>query len=160
MTDDQFFPTKKEAFTWYAENGGQRKRASFYEHVPATGRQVARFTVSEMLRIEGGGRDEYVEDSRARLIKAQADKMEFENAVKQGKYLEREAEEQRDAAVLAALRRHIESAAPDRLQNILARISEQVDEKTRSKMIAIQPDWLASDMDFIDQMFDQFIGAP
>jgi len=96
---------------------------------------------------------------RARLIKAQAEKIELENDAKRGKYLDRAEEEQRDAAVLAAFRRHLENAAPDRLQAIIAQVGKLVDAETRNKIAARQPEWLQKDMDFMAKMFDRFGGG-
>lgn len=96
---------------------------------------------------------------RARLIKEQADKIALDNDIKRGRYLDREVEEQRDAAVLASFRRHIESATPDRLQEMIANISKMVDADTRAKIVAMQPAWIASDLEFLSRMFDGFKGA-
>ncbi len=98
-------------------------------------------------------------DNRARLIKEQADKLELENDIKRGKYLDRAEEEQRDAAVLAAFRRHIEGSAPDRIQGFIAEIGKVIGDEARPMLVARQPEWLQQDMDFLSRMFDGFRGA-
>ena len=98
-------------------------------------------------------------DDKARLIKQQADKLELENDLKRGRYLDKAEEEQRDAAILAGFRRHLETAAPDRLQSLLAEIAKDLDEKTRARLVARQPEWLQADMDYLAGVFDRFEGV-
>jgi len=48
------FASITDAWQWYESNGGQRKKASFFDIVPRIGtRKVSRYHVSEMLRKEG-----------------------------------------------------------------------------------------------------------
>ena len=47
-----WFRTKAAAFAWYADEGGQRQKSSFYAVVPCDGKRVSRLAVSEMLRKE------------------------------------------------------------------------------------------------------------
>jgi len=98
-------------------------------------------------------------DNRARLLKEQADKLELENNIKRGKYLDRAEEQQRDAAVLAAFRRHIEGGAPDRMHGFIAEIGKLVGDEVRAMLVARQPEWLQQDMDYLSRMFDGFKGA-
>lgn len=46
------FKTKGHAFDWYKVQGGRLEKSAFYAKVPASGRTVARYHVSEMLRQE------------------------------------------------------------------------------------------------------------
>lgn len=99
-------------------------------------------------------------DHRARLLKQQADKIELENDIKRGKYIDRAEEEQRDAAVLAGFRKHLENAAPDRLNELISDLLKGIkDEKVRASIIAMQPEWLESDMNRLADIFDTYHGA-
>lgn len=98
-------------------------------------------------------------NDRDRLLKAQADKIELENDLKRGRYLDAAEEEQRDAAVLSAFRRHLEAAAADRLADQISTIIKELPKDQRNKITALQPAWLQQDLDFLATMFDQFQGA-
>lgn len=78
------FPTKADAFAWYADQGGQRQKSSFYAVVPANGKAVSRFAVSELLRKERQGAKvvegyaEQREDAERRKAIADARKAEIQ----------------------------------------------------------------------------------
>lgn len=160
-----------KAHTWLEEQGYNITERSVRNHVkqgllPAERSKNGRVKAIRMIDLEryakqhlAGGNNQ-AEDSRAELIGLQADKLRLENDLKRGKYLLREEEEQRDAAILSGLRRHFETAAPDRLQAILADILKLVDsEALRTAIVARQPEWLQRDMDLLADAFDEFHGV-
>ena len=79
-----WFRTKKDAFAWYADQGGQRQKSSFYDTVPAEGKRVTRYSVSEMLRKEKATSPAAIdmsgqrEDAETRKAVADADKSQMQ----------------------------------------------------------------------------------
>lgn len=86
-----------------------------------------------------------------------ARKLQMDNDIKAGHYLLRSSEEQRDAAVLAGFRRHLESSAPERLQALLAEIGAHLPDGVKGIITARQPEYLQRDLDFLADMFDGFV---
>lgn len=86
-----------------------------------------------------------------------ARKLQMDNDIKAGLYLLRSSEEQRDAAVLAGFRRHLESSAPERLQALLAEIGAHLPDDVKGIVTARQPEYLQRDLDFLADMFDGFV---
>ena len=86
-----WFRTKAAAFAWYADEGGQRQKSSFYAVVPCDGKRVSRLAVSEMLRKERG-KSYQVTDLSARKEEADVRRAEAEARIK-----ERQDEEERRA---------------------------------------------------------------
>lgn len=64
-------------------------------------------------------------DDKARLIKAQADKLELGNEVTRGQYLLKSEEEARDARVLAAIKQAVENFGPFIIQDLITIGKEQ-----------------------------------
>jgi hypothetical protein len=170
MTGQPTVPSIPAAHRWLTEHGYDVTERTVRNHVdqgllPAERSRGGKVKAIREIDLERYAKNNLTRnqpeqgDDRTRLIRAQADEREFNLALKRGQYLDREEEEQRDAAVLAGLRRHLESAAPDRLQGILATISTLVDEDTRAAIVARTPEWLQQDLDVLADIFDQFEGA-
>jgi len=168
---EKTIPSIPQAHAWLEEQGYDITERSVRNHVkqgllPAERSRNGRVKSIRMIDLQRYAKKHLqraaseAEDSRSELISLQADKLRLENDLKRGKYLLREAEEQRDAAVLAGLRRHLETSAPDRLQAILAEVLKQIDSETiRAAIVARQPEWLQRDMDRLADIFDEFHGA-
>lgn len=90
---DHWFRDKASAFCWYTEQGGQRQKSSFYAVVPADGRRVSRFAVSEMLRKEKSGPAAPV----AADLSAQREEAETRKAIADADKSQMQAEEMRRA---------------------------------------------------------------
>ena len=115
---------------------------------------LERYAKNHLQKIAG------VDDERDQLRKEQVRKLKLENDAKEGKFLNREEEEQRDAAILSGFRRHLEASAPDRLQGMIAEILKLIDDgNIRAAIVARQPAWLERDMDQLADIFDGFSGA-
>lgn len=172
MTEQQTLSSIPAAHAWLTAQGYEITERSVRNHVdagmlPAEKSRNGKIKQIRMLDLERYAKNHLQKASaietdghRTRMIKEQADKLELENNIKRGKYLDREAEEQRDAAILSGLRRNIENAAPDRLQAILAEILKLIeDQSLRAAIVARQPEWLQQDMDVLADVFDGFHGV-
>lgn len=165
------FPSIPAAHAWLTEQGYHLTEKTLRNHVqqgklPTEKHRNGKVKLIRLLDLERYARQwldqpagQVSDDYRARLIKAQAEKTELDNDIKRGRYLDREKEEQRDAAVLASLRRHIESAAADRVQQFVADVVKHVSAETRAVIVAKQPAWVQQDLDYLARMFDGFLGA-
>uniref|UniRef100_A0A831UBU6 Uncharacterized protein n=1 Tax=Geobacter metallireducens TaxID=28232 RepID=A0A831UBU6_GEOME len=85
-------------------------------------------------------------------------KLRDENNRKAGLYLLKSEEEQRDAAVLAAFRRHLEAGSHERVQSILSDILGHPDmpDRLKSDLTARLPEYVHHDLEFLADMFDAF----
>jgi len=162
-------PNIPAAHAWLIENGYDITERSVRNHAKAGMLPAERTRNGKIKQIRIKDLDRYARqhlertdapsDDKARLLKAQADKLEIENDIKRGRYLDRAEEEQRDAAILASFRQHLERSAPDRLQSLLAEVGQHIDATARAKINALQPQWLQRDLDSLAGMFDSFQGA-
>lgn len=169
MTEN--LPSIPAAHAWLTEQGYRLTEKTLRNHVqqgklPTEKHRNGKVKLIRLLDLERYARQWLdptasadSDDYRARLIKAQAEKTELDNDIKRGRYLDREKEEQRDAAILASFRRHIESAAADRMQQFIAEVTKHVTAETRAVLIAKQPGWIQQDLDFLARMFDGFAGV-
>jgi len=171
MADGIVFTSIAAAHAWLKQEGYDITDRSVRNHIqegklPAEKNRTGKVKSIRLIDLERYAKNhlqKIVADptsDRDRLVKGQADKVEIENKIKLGKLIDRETEEQRDAAILSGFRQHLETSAPDRLQGILADILKLIDDgNLRAAIIARQPGWLEQDMDMLADIFDEFEGA-
>jgi|LGVF01.2.fsa_nt_gb hypothetical protein len=106
---DHYFKDKASAFAWYVEQGGQRAKSSFYANVPADGKRVSRFAVSEMLRkerSESGASTNLAtrkEELEVQRLEQQVKKGELENRKEDHRWIYKEDSEIETAALVGLL---------------------------------------------------------
>jgi len=171
MSDQPTLTSIPQAHNWLIDQGYDITERTVRNHVaggmlPATRSRGGKVQEIRILDLENYAKNHLEratgeeEDARTRNIRLQGDARELDLAIKRGQFIDKDEEEQRDAAILSGLRRHLETSAPDRLQAILAEISKLVDDEAlRSLIVARQPEWLQRDMDTLADIFDQFEGA-
>ena len=159
-----------EAHSWLIDSGYDITERSVLNHVrdgklPAEKSRNNKVKAIRLIDLERYAKNHLqkisgTDDDRDQLRKEQIRKLQLENDAKEGKFLNREEEEQRDAAILAGFRRHLEASAPDRLQGIIAEILKLIDDgNIRAAIVARQPAWLERDMDQLADIFDGFEGV-
>lgn len=96
---------------------------------------------------------------RMRKEKAEADIAEAKAHRMRGMYLDATEEEQRDAAVLLGIRRHLEISVPDRAKQIISGISSLLTDEQRGQLSARLPELIEQDKETIADIFDRLARA-
>lgn len=165
------FTTLVEAVRWVIEQGYLVKERSAHDHIKAgvprqkdgtwLQKQVEEYaqrtwenpsrTVEAVQDGDGG--------HKARLLKANADLMELKVLEKQGNLLDAAEEEARDAAVLLAIRRHLELFGPELLKAIINDLAGMVPDEIRTQMLQRLPEWNEGYQERVAEVFDQMAQA-
>lgn len=98
-------------------------------------------------------------DHKARLVKAMADEREIKVKQLQSNLIDASEEEQRDAAVLLGIRRHLEVHVPDRAKALVAAVSQLLTDDQRGELTARLPEIIENDLDQIADIFDRLYQA-
>ena len=93
-------------------------------------------------------------DHKSRLVRAQANMAELKVAMQRGELLDASAEEARDAAVLLAVRRHLEQGAADRIKMILQDMAVVLTNDQVATATTYLPEWIDNELERIAESFD------
>jgi len=93
-------------------------------------------------------------DAKERYLNAQAEEKEWKLKQLQGQLIDVAEEERRDVLVLLGIRRHLETAVPDRAISMLAKIKTLIPEEQHGIINAHLPEIIEADREVIADMFD------
>lgn len=157
------------------DNGYDVPRRTFYHHVNIGLIGVEKNRTGKVTGIDHKALIKYAEahlvkkaaliemtevlDDRARLLKAQADKIETDNKIKMGLYVLLSDEERRDAQILSAIKQGVENFGRHIIQQLILRSGEFIGHDCRIKMAQMTPELLAYYNDQAQDLFDRFAQA-
>ena len=99
-------------------------------------------------------------DDRARLMKAQADKIELDNEIKQGLYLIKAEEEARDARLWFAVKTDIENYGSTLIKELVNRIAAlKLPDEVNGKIVSLVPELNSIFASSVDELFDRYARA-
>lgn len=98
-------------------------------------------------------------DAKERYLVAQAAEKEWKLKELQGKLIDTAEEERRDAAVIIGIRRHLETAVPDRAIELLAKIKNLLPEEYHGIINSHLPEIIEHDREQIADIFDSLAQA-
>ena len=98
-------------------------------------------------------------DAKERYLLAQAQEKEWKLKELQGRLIDAAEEERRDVQILLGIRRHLETAIPDRAISLLARIKNLLPEEHHGIINAHLPEIIEHDRDQVADIFDQLATA-
>lgn len=100
-----------------------------------------------------------IADDRQRLLKAQADKLEWDVKIKSGMYLLASEEESRDARILAGIKQGVENFGPFIIQQMLTLAAGMIGSDCQQKLSRMTPELLAYYSDQAQDLFDRYAKA-
>lgn len=160
------FATVIEASRWVMAQGYLVKERSACDHIKAgvarekdgTYRQdkvedYARRTWENPAQavVESAAADDY----KGRLLKANAELMELKVKQQHGRLLDAAEEEARDAAVLLAIRRHLELGVVERVKGMIGDLSDILSEEQQAAAMVRLPEWIELEQERIAAAFDR-----
>lgn len=99
-------------------------------------------------------------DEKSRILKAQAEKIEFDNRLKQGQYVLKEEEEARDARLWFAVKADIESQGLHVVRELINKIAGLgLQENQLARVIALEAELKQTYQDSIEEIFDRYARA-
>lgn len=93
-------------------------------------------------------------DAKERYLLAQAEEKEWKLKQMQGQLIDVAEAERKEVAIIMGIRRHLETAVPDRAISLLAKIKSLLPEEQHGIINAHLPDIIEADRDVIADMFD------
>lgn len=179
-TAQQSLPSIPKAHAWLQEQGYDITERTVRNHVesgmlPAKRSRNGKVTAIRLLDLERYARNylQGIADAqdggvREELLREQVLEKRMKNQERAGMFMPLEEVKQRSTKLFSGLRRHVETAVPERVQRNTASILAVVDSvvtdedlraRIHSAVSARQPELIERDMDFIADMFDQFKGV-
>jgi hypothetical protein len=178
-TSSQSIPSIPKAHAWLIEHGYEITERTVRNHVesgmlPARRSRNGKVTAIRLIDLERYARNylEKVEDdegaTRAEFLREQIIEKRMKNQERAGMTMHLGEVKQRSTKLFSGLRRHTETAVPERVQRNTASFLAVVDSvvtdedlraRIHSAVSARQPELIERDMEFLADMFDQFKGA-
>ncbi len=96
-------------------------------------------------------------EERNRLMKAQAHKVELDNEIKQGMYLNKAEEEARDARLWFAVKTDVENYGTTLISELINRITQlELPEDCNHRIMALVPELRSIYEEAVDELFDRY----
>ena len=169
------YPSIPQALKALHDNGYDVPKRTFYDHVSKGLIGVEKSRTGKVNGIDHKALMRYAEahlvkksaivemaeqmDDRSRLLKAQANKIELENKIKEGQYLLRSEEEARDARILAGIKQGVENFGPFIVQQLIIQAGDHIGVDCRAKIGRLAPELLAYYSDQAQDLFDRYARA-